>query len=225
MERPNLKIGDMGSSDSTGNSDVVDVGQRPGIRRPTAVRSLRFHERASFFRPDEIASRSFVVFRDSEGTANRAVWCSDDGKSWLTLSAAASGLVPRIQRTGQFAIHVVCKSAEGEGSTGQIVSISAISMRTNLTMRQEDSSLVFWFRSPLSARHAQLDWNVPNIFAPNQVRRHSCTPTMARDLYLYMDGKRWRRPYRLGPGAALAHMIGTGLRQANSMATATSITR
>jgi glycopeptide antibiotics resistance protein len=129
----------------------------------------------------------------------------ENGKS-LPLTAPASRLVTDLQRTNQFAIHVVCKPAEANGSDGQIISISHAPSVSNLTMRQEDMSLVFWFRSPLSARHAQLTWSVPNAFAPNQARNILYSYD-GSTLSLYMDGKVAAAPYRLGPGAALARVF------------------
>jgi VanZ like family len=129
----------------------------------------------------------------------------DDGKS-LALTTPASGLVADLRRTNQFALHVVCKPAEGDGSYAQIVSISHVPTVANLTMRQEGASLVFWFRNPLSARHAQLAWYVPHVFAANQ-SRNILYSYDGSNLLLYIDGKAAALPYRLGPGAVLAHAI------------------
>jgi glycopeptide antibiotics resistance protein len=128
----------------------------------------------------------------------------DDGKS-LVLTAPASGLVLELQRTNQFAIHVVCKPAEAQWFS-PIISISRTPAMANLTMQQEATSLVFWFRSPVSTKHAQLAWDVSNVFAPNQVRNivYSYDGSI---LSLYMDGKLAALPYRLGPGAALARTL------------------
>jgi len=125
---------------------------------------------------------------------------------WLASAAPASGLVADLQRTNQFAIQVVCKAAQGDGSDGRIVSISAWPNIANLTLRQQYKSLVFWFRSPLSVRHAQLTWLVPNTFAPNQARNILYSYD-GSSLSLYIDGKPVTLPYVLGPGAALAHIF------------------
>jgi glycopeptide antibiotics resistance protein len=129
-----------------------------------------------------------------------------DGGASLPLTAPASGLVADLQRTNQFAIHVVCKPAEGLNSDGQILSIAQAPNGTNLTMRQEDTSLVFWFRNPLSARHAQLSWSVSNAFLPNQPQNILYSYD-GSTLSLYMDGKVAAVPYRLGPGVALARVF------------------
>jgi VanZ family protein len=143
-------------------------------------------------------------YADVQGHGEANHLTLDNGKS-LMLTASASDLAARLQRTDQFAIHIVCEAAGDDPSYGQIVSISQAPTLTNLTMRQEGTDLEFWFRTPLSARHAQLPWYVPNVFRANQARNILYSYD-GSSLYLYMDGK-LTGPYRLGPGAALAHMI------------------
>ena len=41
---------------------------------------------------------------------------------------------------------------------------------SNLSLRQRDGNLVFWFRNPLSVRRDQLPLNIPDVFAFNQPR-------------------------------------------------------
>ncbi len=66
--------------------------------------------------------------------------------------------------------------------------------------------MVFWFRNPLSARHAQLAWNVPNIFFAGQPRRILLSYN-GSNLVLYVDGRRDPHVYVLGPGARAAEFI------------------
>ena len=73
-------------------------------------------------------------------------------------------------------------------------------------MRQEGTTLVFWFRNSLSARHAQLAWYVPHVFAPNQPRNILYSYD-GSNLWLYIDGKPAAFPYGLGPGAVLAYVV------------------
>jgi VanZ family protein len=129
-----------------------------------------------------------------------------DGGSWLASAAPASGLVADLQRTNQFTIHVLCMPTQGDGSDGRIISISRSPNVANLTIRQEDLNLVFWFRSPLSVRHAQLVWDVPNAFAPNQPRNILYSYDGSK-LSIYIGGKLAAAPYLLGPGTALARVI------------------
>jgi glycopeptide antibiotics resistance protein len=146
---------------------------------------------------------SWEVDVQGHGEPNRLVL--DKGKS-LMLTAPVPGLVSRLRRTDQFAVHIVGKPTQGDGWDGQIVSISPAPTMTNLTLRQEGTSLGFWFRNPLSARYAQLAWYIPGIFLANRVRNILYSYD-GSSLSLYMDGKVAARPYRLGPGAALAHMV------------------
>ena len=148
----------------------------------------------------ELASSSSTP---TAGDPNQVVL---NGGAWLVSVGPASGLVADLRRTNQFAIHFICTPAGGGGSDGEIISISHSPNVTNLTVRQEDSDLVFWFRSPLSARHALLAWHVSNVLAPNQLRNILYSYD-GSDLSLYIDGKRAALPYRLGPGAALARVF------------------
>lgn len=128
-----------------------------------------------------------------------------DGSAWLDSVAPASGLVADLRRTNQFAMHVVCEPAESSGY-GRIISISGPPGLGNLTVWQENVGLAFWFRSPLSARHAQLTWNIPNALEPNQARSVVYSYDGA-NLSVYMDGKAVGPVFRQGPGAALARVV------------------
>jgi hypothetical protein len=139
----------------------------------------------------------------AQGDRNQLVL---DGGAWLVSAAPVTGLVTRLQRTNQFAIHILCRPADGNWPDSRIISISRSPYMANLNVWQEDQSLAFWFRSPLSARHAQIAFNVPKVLAPNQLRNILYSYDGA-DLSLYIDGKRAGFPYRLGPGAALARVV------------------
>ncbi len=129
-----------------------------------------------------------------------------DGKSWLTSRAAVADLVDRIRITNQFSLHIVCAAAQPHTGNGHIVSISRSPWFADLTLRQEGSDLVFWFRSPLSIRRAILAWYVPNVFTDSQLRDILYSYDGA-DLSLYINGRKIRRPFRLGPGTALARLL------------------
>jgi glycopeptide antibiotics resistance protein len=139
----------------------------------------------------------------AQGDPNQVVF---DGGAWLTSVAPVSGLVTDLQRTNQFAIHIVCRPAEGNWPDSRIISISRSPYLANLNVWQEDQNLASWFRSPLSARHAQIAFSVTKALAPNQLRNILYSYDGA-DLSLYIDGKRAGFPYRLGPGAALARVV------------------
>jgi glycopeptide antibiotics resistance protein len=129
-----------------------------------------------------------------------------DGKSWLTTPAAVADLVDDIRKTNRFSVHVICAAAQPHSGDGYIVSISRSPWFADLTLRQEGSDLVFWFRSPLSIRRAILAWYVPNVFTDSQLRDILYSYNGA-DLSLYINGKKNERPYRLGPGTDLARLL------------------
>ena len=129
-----------------------------------------------------------------------------DGKSWLTSRAAVADLVGDIRKTDQFSVHVICAAAVPRSGEGHIVSISRSPWFADLTVRQEQANLVFWFRSPLSVRRAILAWYIPDVFTDSQMRDILYSYNGA-DLSLYINGKKSERPYRLGPGTALARLL------------------
>jgi glycopeptide antibiotics resistance protein len=129
-----------------------------------------------------------------------------DGKSWLTSRVAVTDLVDDIRKTNQFSLHIICAAEQTHAGNGHIVSISRSLGFADLTLRQEDSSLVFWFRSPVSVKRAILAWYVPNIFTDTEARDIAYSFDGA-DLSVYINGKKTRRPYRLGPGTDLARLF------------------
>ena len=129
-----------------------------------------------------------------------------NGGAWLVSAAPVSGLVTDLQRTNQFAVYILCKSVERSGPNSRILSISHAPYAADLNVWQEDQSLAFWFRSPLSARHAQIAFYVPKALASNRLRNILYSYD-GSNLFLYVDGKPAGSPYRLGPGAALARTV------------------
>ncbi len=129
-----------------------------------------------------------------------------NGKSWLTSTAAVADLVADLQKTNQFAIHLICAAEETHDGRGHIVSISRSQSFADLTVRQEESALVLWFRNPLSVKRAILAWYVPNVFTDAKTRDilYSYDGT---NLSLYINGKKSGRRYHLGPGTALARLL------------------
>jgi glycopeptide antibiotics resistance protein len=129
-----------------------------------------------------------------------------NGKSWFTSQTDVSNLILALQKANSFSIRVVCKPAEVEGSEGRIVSISNQDGLANLSLRQRDGNLVFWFRNPLSVRRDPLFLNIPDVFALNQ-HRDILVSYDGSNLSVYVDGKRAPRRYELTPGAPLAQII------------------
>lgn len=157
-------------------------------------------------------------FQDSKGFLPSLSWApsvpitSDsnglvlNGKSWLISRAVVAGLVDAIRKTNQFSLHIICAAAQPHTGNGHITSISRSPWFSDLTLRQEESSLVFWFRSPLSIKRAILAWYVPNVFTDN-LQRDILYSYDGADLVVYINGRKIRRPYRLGPGTALARLL------------------
>jgi hypothetical protein len=129
-----------------------------------------------------------------------------DGASWLTTSVAVPDLIANLQKTNQFTVRVLCTPAESDAGDARIVSISQPTGFADLTLRQEGSNLVFWFRNPLSASHAILAWYYPKIFTGGRTRDILYTYD-GSNLALFIDGKAETLTYRLGPGAALVKSV------------------
>jgi VanZ family protein len=128
------------------------------------------------------------------------------GTSWLTSRVAVPDLIANLEKTNQFTLRVLCSPAQGTGGDGRIISISQPSGFPNLTLRQEDSSLAFWFRNPLSANHSLLAWIIPGVFTAGRTRDILYTYD-GSNLALFLDGKEEPLTYRLGPGTALAKSV------------------
>ena len=129
-----------------------------------------------------------------------------DSASWLTSKVAVPDLTLNLEKTNQFTVRVLCTPAQGAEGDGRIVSISQPSGFSDLTLRQEDGYLVFWFRDPLSASHSILAWYFPGVFTDGRARDILYTYD-GSNLSLFLDGKREPLTYRLGPGTALAKSI------------------
>ena len=128
------------------------------------------------------------------------------GASWLSTGVAVPDLIANLQKTNQFTLRVMCTPAEGAGSDGRIISISQVSGFSDLTLRQEDATLVFWFRNPLSANRSILAWYLPGVFTAGRTRDILYSYD-GSNLSLFIDGNKQPFIYRLGPGTALAKFV------------------
>jgi VanZ family protein len=128
-----------------------------------------------------------------------------DGRSWLASKAPIAGAIHAFQQTNQFSLLIACTPAISSADQ-RIVSFAQPSGSTDLLLRQENTNLVFWFRNPLSVGHAQLAWNIPDIFFAGRPRRILLSFDGSK-LALYVDGRRDPDVYILGPGARLAELI------------------
>src|SRR5208282_3409788 len=129
-----------------------------------------------------------------------------EGTPWLATRSPVSGMVTDFQKTGQFSIRVRCLPAGVGESRARIVSVSQASGLADLEIRQEYTDLVFWFRNPLSAKRSGLAWDIPNVFAFMQPRDILFSYD-GSNLSLFINGEKYRRNYKLGPGPALASTI------------------
>jgi hypothetical protein len=127
-----------------------------------------------------------------------------DGSAWLGTIGSADDLVRKIKSTNQFTFHVVCVPSGIHDTDGRIVSISQTDGYPNIHLRQQGTTLVLWFRNPLTEIHSELTWYVPNIFETGQ-RRDIVASYDGADAFMYVNGRKIPRSYRLSAAAALAH--------------------
>jgi hypothetical protein len=100
----------------------------------------------------------------------------------------------------------VCAPGAIENGQGRIISLSQSSQNINFHLRQENANLVLFFRNPLSETGSMLAWTVRGAFESGKTRDIVAMYDGA-DAFMYFDGKRVQRNYRLGPGATLLHKI------------------
>jgi VanZ family protein len=127
-----------------------------------------------------------------------------DGKSWLRTKAPVQNLNQEIGKSSQFTVHIVCTPGAIQGSNGRIVSLSQSVDEVNFHLRQQGSTLVFYFRNPLTAARSMLAWNIRGVFQTGQTRDIVAVYD-GSDAFLYVDGNRVPQTYRLSPGASLMH--------------------
>jgi VanZ like family len=136
-----------------------------------------------------------------------------DGSSWLSSHGAVPQLIHDVQKTNQFAIRIVCAPAKANGPDARILSISQPSGSADLNVRQDGTALVFWFRNAISVKKSQLSWHVPDVFKSGETRDILYSYD-GSNLSLYVDGKAQTIRYKLGPGAALATLVGHRVKSA-----------
>jgi len=160
-------------------------------------------------------------FRDKRNFLPELRWASDpphtatagnsqlDGTSWLSSTVAAENLTLEIKKSNRFTVHVVCAPGANQNyATGHIVSLSQVDDDVNFSLRQDGDDLVLWFRNPLSETRSILAWNVRGAFEAGKVRDIVASYD-GSDAFLYLDGHRVPRTYRLSSGAAFARMFST----------------
>ena len=125
-----------------------------------------------------------------------------DGSSWLSSGVNVADLVQDLRRSNQFTVRVVCTPSRTSGVDARILSISQPSGFADLTVRQDGTSLVLWFRNGISVKRSLLAWHVPDVFKVAETRDILYSYD-GSNLSLYIDGKLQPSRYTLGPGAAL----------------------
>lgn len=129
-----------------------------------------------------------------------------DGNSWLATSAAISNMVSRIQKSGQFSIHLEFTPAQTGDMDASLVTIGPPRGVPDLEIRQASEALAFWFHNRLSPEPFDLEWSISRGCEPNQQRNVLFSYDGSR-LWAYMDGKLLYAGYRLGPATALARIV------------------
>ncbi len=129
-----------------------------------------------------------------------------DRGSWLSSQVPVSNLVEALEKTNQFSLEFAFTPAESAGVDGGIISISPAPRRVDLFVRQQDSNLVFWFRSAVTASQDGIIWSIPNTFVAGQ-RRDVLLTYDGSDVSVYLDGKARPNVFELGPGTVLAESI------------------
>jgi glycopeptide antibiotics resistance protein len=125
-------------------------------------------------------------------------------RSWLSTNIPVENLTQEIKKSNQFTVHIVSEPAAGEDGNGRLISFSQSAGNVNFLLRQEGQFLVLRLRNPLSARRSLLAWYVPSAFAYRKVRDIVASYD-GSDAFIYLDGNRVSREYRLSPGASLFH--------------------
>jgi hypothetical protein len=188
---------------------ALTAGQsaRPGISAPGVPEPLAAYDLSSGAPPaDSMKFLPALAWRPAVVPQGQAERLALEGQAWLISEAPAPQLVARLENSNQFSIRVVCRPTDSAADDGRILSIGRPAAPADLDIRQQDTGLVFWFRTPLSARHAQLAWIIPGVFAAGESRDILYTYD-GSSLSLFIDGKKEARPYTLGPGPALARTI------------------
>jgi len=184
-----------------------------------SIRSL--HEPASVNLPTDGLQAAYdfdsaAPFQDQRGQLPPLVWShsqpgTESGAAvqlspaaWLHTVAPVAGLAREIQKTNQFTVHMVVTPAAVDGASGRIFSLSQSLNNINFHMRQDGKNLVLFLRDPLSETGSMLAWPVRGVFEAGKTRDIVAVYDGSY-AFLYVDGTRIPRVYRLNPGAALAH--------------------
>lgn len=125
---------------------------------------------------------------------------------WLRTESPVEPLAGKIKTSNHFTVHVVCSPEITKNAGGRIVSLSQSTDNVNFHFRQDGANLVIWILDPLSLGRSQLAWTVRRVFEPGKTR-DIVLAYDGSDAFLYVDGARVPRNYRLSPGAGFIRAI------------------
>jgi hypothetical protein len=160
--------------------------------------------------------KSAAPFRDQREHLPPLEWSSarpgtsSDGAAqlspaaWLRTRTPTADLTREILKTNQFTVHMIVTPVAIDGASGRILSLSQSPENINFHMRQDGKNLVLFLRDPLSEAHSMLAWMVRSVFEAGKAR-DIVAEYDGSYAYLYLDGARVPRVYRLNPGAAFFH--------------------
>lgn len=124
--------------------------------------------------------------------------------AWLHTGVSTADLTKEVKRTNQFTVRVTCTPASIDRASGRIFSLSQSLYNINFHMRQDGKNLVLFLRDPLSETGSMLAWTLRDVFEAGKTRDIVAVYDGSY-AFVYLDGVRFPRVYRLNPGAALAH--------------------
>jgi hypothetical protein len=132
---------------------------------------------------------------------NERAAASGSGRSAMTANASQTGgpvmsasptlsdfAANRLKQTNQFSIRAVLSSPAGPRLNGRILSLTQPSGYSDFYLIQQNYNLLFWFRTPITARWRSLNWKIPDALAtdgPHAVLFCYNGTTFSS----YMDGK------------------------------------
>jgi len=181
----------------------ITLGARPGAGTPQPLVSLDLAESA----PRQDSATLPLQLSQIPAPTPRQLGTIDssfDRESWFSTSLPVTELISDLRAANRFSFRVTIVP-ETVNSNGRIVSLSEPSGLSDIYLRQEDASLVLWFRNSVSARPSALAWNIPNVLMPNQ-QRDVLFSFDGSVLHFYIDGRQLP-DYRLSPGTAFAQVF------------------
>ena len=124
----------------------------------------------------------------------------------------AENVVNSVKQTNQFSIRAVLGPAVWPRTDGRIISLSETSGISNFYLNQEADSLVFWFRTPLTARRRALAWKISKALRADGTRTVLFTYDGSA-INCYIDGS-MIESHPWGAGTALASYFRHYVKQA-----------